>query len=215
MSKFKVGQRVKVIGNSKNPCGDHCYSVGDVVEIKELGLISTDGVQSYRCILYGDDYDRNQSVVEDDLEEIKEWLVLELKEDVKITGSDYRNKFYPTGIEGDGYEMYLGKSTVVSHLYTLVTLDDPSNLFTQQEVDKMQHGFVRMFDVKKFVMKEPLFYIQIPYLSGHEDAYVNRKRDTGATFLDNERDPVGYKTKFTMDEIKEYYPEFERFAKMV
>lgn len=84
---------------------------------------------------------------------------------------------------------------------------DKGTTFTQQEIDKLPHGFVKLFDIIE--AKEELYYIKMPYSNG---CFLNQDASDGDVIYSNEHEVMGYQTKFTLDYIKETFPLFLEFA---
>lgn len=80
-------------------------------------------------------------------------------------------------------------------------------VFTQQEIDNLPHGFVKLFDLIE--LKEELYYIKMPRGGG---VVLNEvSQDDKVRFSDRE-ETTHCKTKFTLEYIGETYPEYKQFA---
>lgn len=79
--------------------------------------------------------------------------------------------------------------------------------FTQQEIDNLPYGFVKLFDIIK--VKEELYYIRLPYAC---DRILNEILHCGEVDFYGKTETNGFKTKFTMSEIEEKYPLLQSFA---
>lgn len=84
---------------------------------------------------------------------------------------------------------------------------EEATTFTQQEIDKLPYGFVKLFDIIE--VKEELYYIKMPHGGG---VVLNEvSQDDKVRFSDRE-ETTHCKTKFTLDYIEEKYPEYKQFA---
>lgn len=79
--------------------------------------------------------------------------------------------------------------------------------FTQQEIDNLPYGFVKLFDIIK--VKEELYYIRFPYA---DDRFLNEDLRDGAVDFYGITETRNFKTKFTMSEIEEKYSLLQSFA---
>lgn len=124
---------------------------------------------------------------------------------------------FPTLTEGNkGVRRYKmlskkGVSKIGKPFSFMLNIEDNRNeemtTFTQQEIDELPYGFVKLFDIIE--VKEELYYIKLPYTSEY---YLNQdKRDGGISYANN-ISFGGYQTKFTLDYIKDTFPLFVEFA---
>lgn len=119
-----------------------------------------------------------------------------------------------TGNKGAEYFQMLSKKgePVVGRPFSLtINIEDNRNnkmtMFTQQEIDELPHGFVKLFDIIE--VKEELYYIKMPHGGG---VVLNEVwQDDKVRFSDRE-ETTHCKTKFTLGYIEETYPEYKQFA---
>lgn len=80
-------------------------------------------------------------------------------------------------------------------------------VFTQQEIDNLPHGFVKLFDLIE--VAEELYYIRFPYAC---DKFLNEDLRDGQVKIFGRAETSCFKTKFTMSEIEEKYSSLQSFA---
>lgn len=80
-------------------------------------------------------------------------------------------------------------------------------VFTQQEIDNLPHGFVKLFDLIE--VAEELYYIRLPYAC---DRILNEDLGDGEVDFYGRSETNRFKTKFTMSEIEEKYSLLQSFA---
>lgn len=102
-----------------------------------------------------------------------------------------------------------GSLAITEGGFILVRLDDERvSELTQQEIDNLPHGFVKLFDLIE--VEEELYYIKFPYC--HE-RFLNVDDEYPDDFiLDDKEQLPDFKTMFTEKEIEDKYPLFKPFA---
>lgn len=84
---------------------------------------------------------------------------------------------------------------------------EEATMFTQQEIDELPYGFVKLFDIIE--AKEELYYIKFPHSGGLVLNEVSQ--DDKVRFSDQEQ-TTHCTTKFTLEYIEDTYPEYKQFA---
>lgn len=84
---------------------------------------------------------------------------------------------------------------------------DCKSELTQQEIDELPHGFVKLFDLIE--VEEELYYIKMPYA---RCKVLNEDSRYGEVRFTDRIETAYFKTKFTLDCIEEKYPELKQFA---
>lgn len=89
--------------------------------------------------------------------------------------------------------------------------DSDRIVFTQEEINILPHGLVKLHDIIE--VEEELYYIKLKGFHKEAYSYINvYDNDFSKWELDrNTENPnAGYRTKFTLKEIKDSLPEYEK-----
>ena len=132
--------------------------------------------------------------------------ILEVKEE------HYGSKYFPKPI---------GKtqSIIACRYYDKIVniISDIPSLLTQDEINELPYGFVKMFNIVEVEDKKYYWRKKKEYLCSFEDddSYLNYDCDHDRLSVDDNEDGFRFKTKFTETEAKELLgDDFEMFERV-
>lgn len=127
---------------------------------------------------------------------------LELKKEFSIGGFEF-DGLTRNSNNGTTAYIYLSTTNFPGSKFDY-SLDKKNSFpFTQDEIDELPHGFVKLHDIIE--VEEQLYYIRIPHVKNQYVTYSKMAKCSYVFYSKN--DDCTSKNKFTIEEARKYYPE--------